>query len=382
MSKRSEFAKPSSLRPSKQPAFKLSEHPSIQASELLFFQGKRVFITGHTGFKGAWFSRVLANAGAEVTGYALEPPTKPSLFVIAKIEKNMHSIIGDIRDLQKLSKTIKKTKPEIVIHMAAQPLVREAYKNPVYTYETNVMGTVNLLESCRTAASVRSIVNVTTDKVYENRESQHRYCENENLCGYDPYSNSKSCSDILTSSYRQSFFYMKDSVAVSTARSGNVIGGGDFAADRIIPDCLRAAWKNKPVIIRHPEAVRPYQHVLDCLSGYLLLAKKQYESKKYEGSYNFGPEKQDLVNNARLVRIFCAMWGSGMRSINKKDNGPHEAGLLKLDITKAKKVLGWKPGLDVKAAVGLTVEWGKEYMDKGDVVKCMDRQINNYFGKG
>lgn len=346
---------------------------------LSFYNHRKVFITGHTGFKGSWLCRALIIAGADVTGFALKPETKPALFDLLALKKDMKSVTADIRDYDALLKNIKKAKPEIIFHLAAQPLVRESYKQPVYTYETNVIGTVKLLEACRKLSSARSIVNITTDKVYENKEDDRAFKENENLCGYDPYSNSKSCSDIITYSYRNSFFYEKDSPALSTARSGNVIGGGDFAADRIIPDCVRAAQNKKPVVIRNPKSTRPYQHVLDCLSGYLLLAEKQYRNKKLQGSYNFGPEKNDVVNNAALVKMFCDYWGNGFTSNSKCDNGPHEAKFLKLDITKAKKVLGWKPMLNVNKAVELTVEWSKEYLNGGDIVNCMDRQIKSYF---
>ncbi len=349
---------------------------------LSFYKNKKIFITGHTGFKGSWLCRTLIIAGADMTGFALKPETRPSLFELLVLKKDMKSVIADIRDYAALLKNIRKAKPEIIFHLAAQPLVRESYRQPVYTYETNVLGTVKLLEACRNVSSIRSIVNVTTDKVYENKEEDRAFKENENLCGYDPYSNSKSCSDIITYSYRNSFFREKHSPAISTARSGNVIGGGDFAAERIIPDCVRAAQTKKPVIIRNPKSTRPYQHVLDCLSGYLLLAEKQYKNKKRQGSYNFGPEKNDVVNNASLVKIFCDNWGNGLTSIIKSDNGPHEAQFLKLDITKAKKVLGWEPRLTVKKAVELTVEWSREYLAGADIVNCMDRQIKDYFKDG
>ncbi len=348
---------------------------------LSFYRNKKVFITGHTGFKGAWLARALVLAGAKVRGYALKPPTKPSLYELAGIGKKVVSATADIRNLKTLSAEVMDFKPEIVFHMAAQPLVRESYENPVYTYHTNVMGTVNLLEACRHTASIKSVVNVTTDKVYQNREHDRGYMEHEILCGYDPYSNSKSCSDILTTGYRNSFFGGKGAPAISTARSGNVIGGGDFSADRILPDCVRAAMKGRPVIIRNPRSTRPYQHVLDCLSGYLLLAKRQYD-KKLAGSYNFGPDEDEVVNNGALVDIFCEKWGCGMKSHNKSDGGPHEAKFLKLNCAKAKKMLGWKPAISLEKAVEMTVEWSKVYADKGDMLACMDSQINSYFGKG
>lgn len=351
--------------------------------QLDFWNKKKVFITGHTGFKGAWLSRILVNAGSEVTGYALEPPTDPSLSRLANIERDMDSIIADVRNLEQLTKTMQNAKPDIVIHMAAQPLVRDSYVKPVYTYETNVMGTVNLLEAARTCDTVGSIVNVTTDKVYENMERTNGYVEDERLCGFDPYSNSKSCSDIITYSYRNSFFNQPVSPSVSTARSGNVIGGGDFAKDRIIPDCIRAAAKKEAIIVRNPHSVRPYQHVLDCLSGYLVLAEKQYEDKeKYQGSYNFGPNEDDIITTGELVNIFCKTWGNDQTWENKSDNGPHEANLLFLNCTKAKSVLKWYPRWNINKAVQKTVEWSKEYLDGRSVRTCMDKQINEFFYKG
>ncbi len=345
-----------------------------------FWKSKKVFITGHTGFKGAWLSRILINAGSEVTGYALQPPTNPNLFQLAGLDRYMNSVIADVRDLERLSKVLQDAKPDIVIHMAAQPIVRTSYEEPVYTYETNVMGTVNLLEAVRRCTTVHSLVNVTTDKVYENMERTTGYTEDEKLCGYDPYSNSKSCSDIITYSFRNSFFNNDDSPAVSTARSGNVIGGGDFARDRIIPDCIRAASNNETIIVRNPYSVRPYQHVLDCLSGYLILADRQYsDKKKYEGSYNFGPDEEDIIATGKLSDIFCEAWGDGQSWENRSDNGPHEAKLLVLDCKKAKSILGWKQKWDIKTAVGNTVKWSKEYLAGENVLNIMDSQIKEFF---
>ena len=277
-----------------------------------FYKGKRVLITGHTGFKGAWLCQMLINAGAEVTGYALNPPTKPSLFEIANISGKMNSVIGDIRDLSKLKETFTKIQPEIVFHLAAQPIVRESYKNPVYTYETNVMGTVNICECVRTSDSVRSFLNVTTDKVYLNKEWEWGYRENEELDGYDPYSNSKSCSELVTHSYINSFF-KEMNIAVSTARAGNVIGGGDFANDRIVPDCIRAAIKHEDIVVRNPFSTRPYQHVLEPLYAYLMIAQKQYEDIKYAGYYNVGPDDRDCFQTGALVDLFVEHWGEGMK---------------------------------------------------------------------
>ena len=269
-----------------------------------FYKNRKILITGHTGFKGTWMCQVLLELGAEVTGYALQPPTDPSLFSLTGMAEQMQSIEGDVRDLEHLLRVFEEMQPEIVIHMAAQPIVRESYANPVYTYDVNVMGTVNVLECVRRTASVRSFVNVTTDKVYKNREWEWGYRENEPLDGYDPYSNSKSCSELVTHSYINSF-YNDMEVAVSTARAGNVIGGGDFANDRIIPDCVRAAGKKEDIVVRNPHSTRPYQHVLEPLKIYLLIAKKQYEDKTMSGFYNVGPDDRDCITTGRLVDLFC-----------------------------------------------------------------------------
>jgi CDP-glucose 4,6-dehydratase len=341
---------------------------------LSFYNHKRVFLTGHTGFKGTWLCRILLQAGAEVTGYALEPPTVPSLFVQTKTEKDIRSIHGDVRDREALIKAAQNAKPDIIFHLAAQPLVRLSYREPAATYETNVMGTVHILEAVRLSGDVRSVVNVTTDKVYENKEWHWGYRENEPLNGYDPYSNSKSCSDIITSSYRNSFFSGPDTSAVSTARSGNVIGGGDYAVDRIIPDCIRAVNAGKEILLRNPHSIRPYQHVLDCLSGYLLLAEQQYAGKSLEGAYNFSPDDDSCVTTGMLAGLFCSAWGRGASWTAQEDDGPHEANFLKLDCSKAKAVLGWKPRWSIKTAVEKTVEFAKSGADQ-DCGKCVDAQI-------
>lgn len=346
-----------------------------------FYKGKRVLITGHTGFKGAWLCQMLINAGAEVTGYALNPPTKPSLFEIANISGKMNSVIGDIRDLSKLKETFIKTQPEIVFHLAAQPIVRESYKNPVYTYETNVMGTVNICECVRTSDSVKSFLNVTTDKVYLNKEWEWGYRENEELDGYDPYSNSKSCSELVTHSYINSFFKNMN-IAVSTARAGNVIGGGDFASDRIIPDCIRAAIKHEDIVVRNPFSTRPYQHVLEPIYAYLMIAQKQYEDIKYAGYYNVGPDDRDCFQTGALVDLFVKHWGEGMKWIDKYDGGPHEANFLKLDCSKLKKTFGWQPHLDLNIAIEKVVEWSKCWLTNGDIEKCMNKQIEEFMKVG
>lgn len=346
-----------------------------------FYKGKRVLITGHTGFKGAWLCQMLINAGAEVTGYALNPPTKPSLFEIANISGKMNSVIGDIRDLSKLKETFIKTQPEIVFHLAAQPIVRESYKNPVYTYETNVMGTVNICECVRTSDSVKSFLNVTTDKVYLNKEWEWGYRENEELDGYDPYSNSKSCSELVTHSYINSFFKNMN-IAVSTARAGNVIGGGDFASDRIIPDCIRAAIKHEDIVVRNPFSTRPYQHVLEPIYAYLMIAQKQYEDIKYAGYYNVGPDDRDCFQTGALVDLFVKHWGEGMKWIDKYDGGSHEANFLKLDCSKLKKTFGWQPHWDLNIAIEKVVEWSKCWLTNGDIEKCMNKQIEEFMKVG
>lgn len=345
--------------------------------DLSFYQGKCVFVTGHTGFKGSWLCRMLANAGAKVTGYALNPPTEPSLFELAGIGEDISSVIGDIRDYAELKRAFEEAKPEIVFHLAAQPIVRDSYKNPRYTYETNVMGTVNLLECIRESSCVRSFLNVTTDKVYRNREWAWGYRENEELDGFDPYSNSKSCSELVTHSYKNSFF-TDERVAVSTARAGNVIGGGDFAHDRIIPDCIRAAKDGKEIIVRNPLSTRPYQHVLEPLFAYLMIAAAQYEDGSYAGYYNIGPEERDCFSTGRLVDLFVKKWGSGLSWTSQDDCGPHEANFLKLDCSKLKSTFGWQPRWNLERAVEKTVEWSRCWLSGGDIDDCMDRQIKEF----
>lgn len=342
-----------------------------------FFKGKRIIITGHTGFKGTWLCKMLINAEANVAGYALNPSANPSLFEISGIETQMNSVIGDIRDLASLEKAFGEAKPEIVIHMAAQPLVRDSYKEPHYTYETNVMGTVNILECVRKSDSVKSFLNVTTDKVYQNKEWEWGYRENEPLDGYDPYSNSKSCSELITHSYKNAFF-ADGRVAISTARAGNVIGGGDFANDRIIPDCVRAAEKKTDIIVRNPHSTRPYQHVLEPLYVYLLIVQRQYEDGKYAGYYNVGPDECDCMTTGTLTDLFCKIWGDGLIWINKYDGGPHEANFLKLDCSKIKSVFGWQARWHIGEAIEKTVEWTRGYFDGGNVPVIMNRQIEEF----
>lgn len=345
--------------------------------DLSFYNGKKVLITGHTGFKGTWLCRLLLDAGAEVTGYSLEPPTEPSIFNLTDMGNQMHSVIGDIRDLDKLMEVFRETEPEIVLHLAAQPIVRESYKNPVYTYETNVMGTVNILECVRQTETVKSFLNVTTDKVYHNREWEWGYRENDPLDGFDPYSNSKSCSELVTHSYKNSFFGDRDT-RISTARAGNVIGGGDFAADRIIPDCIRAAMEGKPVQVRNPHSTRPFQHVLEPLYAYLMIAALQYEDQKYEGYYNVGPGDEDCVTTGELVELFCEAWGEGQTWENHFAGGPHEANFLKLDCSRLRSVFGWKPIWGVRQAVEKTVEWTKAWQSGEDINLIMKKQIQSF----
>ncbi len=343
-----------------------------------FYKGKKVLITGHTGFKGSWMCEILLKAGAFVTGYALEPLKKENLFCILDLESRMNSVIGDVRDLRRLQQVFQETEPEIVFHLAAQPLVRESYKNPVYTYEVNVMGTVNLLECIRQTKSVKSLVNVTTDKVYENKEWCWGYREDDILKGYDPYSNSKSCSELVTYSYKNSFFSNAE-CAISTARAGNVIGGGDFAADRIIPDCVRAACKQEKIVVRNPYSIRPFQHVLEPVMAYLMIAQEQYQDKQLASSYNVGPEEKDCITTGKLVDLFCEKWGDSLQWVNVHDGGPHEAGFLKLDCAKIKQILSWKPVWGIEKAVEETVRWTKAWQRGEDVKAVMKEQIENYY---
>lgn len=346
-----------------------------------FYRGRHVFVTGHTGFKGSWLCKVLANAGAQVTGYSLEPPSNPSLFEIANIAGDIRSVIGDIRDQASLKKAFDEAKPEVVLHLAAQPIVRDSYKNPAYTYETNVMGTVNILECVRASDSVKSFLNVTTDKVYLNREWNWGYRENEELDGFDPYSNSKSCSELVTHSYKNSFFTDAEGraiVPISTARAGNVIGGGDFANDRIIPDCIRSVQKGEDIVVRNPYSTRPYQHVLEPLYAYLMIAARQYQDSKYAGWYNVGPDDVDCFQTGALVDLFVSKWGDGIKWVNRYDGGPHEANFLKLDCSKLKGTFGWKPRWNLSDAMDKIVEWSKCWLSGGDVRACMDRQIDEF----
>ena len=349
-----------------------------------FYNNKKVLITGHTGFKGSWLSQILINWEANVAGYSLNLPTNPSLFDLLNLNSKMISIIGDIRDFNRLKDTFDTFKPEIVIHMAAQPLVRESYENPIYTYETNVMGTVNICECVRQTDSVKSFLNVTTDKVYENVEKSEGYTEDEKLDGYDPYSNSKSCSELVTHSYINSFLNELN-IPTSTARAGNVIGGGDFARDRIIPDCFRACENHEDIIIRNPYSIRPYQHVLEPLSMYLTIAKEQYLNKDYADYYNIGPNDEDCVETAKLVDLFCKYFNQNndekIQWINKSDNGPHEATFLKLNNNKIKETFNWKATWNIEKAIEKTVEWINVYLNNENIAQCVNNQINEFFSE-
>lgn len=344
-----------------------------------FFKGKKVLITGHTGFKGSWLSQILINWKADVSGFSLEPPTEPNLFTLLELESKMNSEIGDIRDLNKLKQIFDEIKPEIVIHMAAQPLVRESYNNPHYTYETNVMGTVNICECIRNSNCVKSFLNVTTDKVYENKEKQEGYSEDEKLDGFDPYSNSKSCSEIITHSYNNSFFKNMN-IPTSTARAGNVIGGGDFSKDRIVPDCIKAALNCEDIIIRNPYSIRPYQHVLEPLNIYLTILKAQYNDITYSGYYNVGPNDEDCITTGDLASLFCEKWGDGLKWIHHGEtNAPHESNFLKLNSSKIKNTFNWEPQWGIAEAIEKTVEWTKVYSNNGNVMECTNNQIDEFF---
>ncbi len=352
-----------------------------------FWQGKRVLLTGHTGFKGSWLSLWLQSVGAQVVGYALAPPTNPSLFEVAEVANGMTSLIGDIRDLEHLRRVFTEHQPQIVIHMAAQPLVRYSYIEPVETYSTNVMGTVNLLEAVRNTSSVKAVVNVTSDKCYENREWVWGYRENEAMGGYDPYSSSKGCAELVAAAYRNSYFhpdkYQTHGVAIASGRAGNVIGGGDWAGDRLIPDIMRAITQGKPVNIRNPHAIRPWQHVLEPLAGYLQLAQKLHEEGAgYAEGWNFGPADEDAKPVSRIVEHLTRMWGEGAQWKLDAGEHPHEAHYLKLDCSKAKLRLGWAPRWNLEDALDKVMEWLRAYFDGQDVREVCWRQIEEFSGKG
>ena len=350
---------------------------------LSFYRGKRVLLTGHTGFKGMWLALLLLRAGAEVTGFALDAPTEGGREALRRLGvlKELHDLRGDVRDADALGRAFAAARPEVVFHLAAQPIVRTSYRQPVETFAANVMGTVNILECIRTSDTVRSALMVTTDKVYENKEWLWGYRENEPLLGYDPYSASKSCAEIAAHSYRQSFF-ADGRVRLSTARAGNVIGGGDFAPDRIIPDCIRAAVRGQVIDIRNPHSTRPYQHVLEPLSVYLMLAARQAKDASLVGAWNVGPDDADCVTTGALADLFCRAWGAGARWEPHADDGPHEAHFLKLDCSKIKSELGWKPRWHIAEAVEKTVEWAKAWAAGADMRAVSEEQIESFFRAG
>lgn len=349
-----------------------------------FWKNKRVFVTGHTGFKGSWLCIWLNRLGAHVTGYALDPPTDPSLFKLADVEKDIRSVIGDIRDSTALTNAIVDAKPEIIFHLAAQPLVRDSYRVPVETYAINVMGTANLLEAIRTSGiGVKAVVNITTDKVYENREWEWGYRENEPLGGYDPYSNSKACSELVTAAFRSSFFnpsdYARHGCAIATARAGNVIGGGDWASDRIVPDCIRYLQEGKQVVVRNPNAIRPWQHVLEPLSGYLVIGEKLWvDGPGYSEGWNFGPTNDDCKAVEFIVKSICSEWGAQASYSCPPMTGPHEATFLKLDCSKAAARLGWYPRWNLEKAIKATVSWYKAYTNGEDLGTVCINQIEEF----
>ncbi|WRS28923.1 CDP-glucose 4,6-dehydratase [Oscillospiraceae bacterium MB08-C2-2] len=346
-----------------------------------FYSGKRVFVTGHTGFKGSWLCRMLVGLGAQVTGYALAPEGE-NLFELSGLEREICSVMGDIRDMDTLSKALKAARPEVVLHLAAQPLVQEGFKNPLETYEVNVMGTVKLLECLRRMKWAGSFINVTTDKVYQNKEWCWGYRETDTLDGHDPYSNSKSCSELVTHCFRDTYF-SDGGPAVSTMRAGNVIGGGDFAENRLIPDCVRAVQAKQPVLLRNPRSTRPYQHVLEPLYAYLLVAAEQAQQPAKAGCYNIGPGDEGCVNNQTLAELFCKDWGQDARweALSRQDAFP-EANFLRLDCSLLRSAFGWKPRWDIKKAVEKTVEWTREYFAAGDIPAMMDRQIQEFMEEG
>lgn len=352
-----------------------------------FWRGKKVFITGHTGFKGSWLCLLLHFLGAEITGYSLSPPTKPNLFELANIQSFTTSIIGDIRNREVLTSALMGAEPEIIFHLAAQPIVNLSYQNPVETYETNVMGTINLFEAIRKEAaknkSIKAVINVTSDKCYENKEWIWGYRENDPMGGHDPYSNSKACSELVTSTYRSSFFnpknYVTHGVALASARAGNVIGGGDWAPSRLVPDCIRAILKDEKVKVRNPYSIRPWQHVLEPLSGYLLLAQKLYmEGVNYAEGWNFGPQDHDSKTVEWIVQTVCKKWGGQSAYKIEKGLEQHEANFLKLDSSKARQKLGWSPRWNVEYAIEKVLEWTKAYANQECIEEVCLKQIKEY----
>ena len=351
----------------------------VERVDARFWKGKKVFLTGHTGFKGSWLSLWLQSLGADVKGFALQPPTTPSLFYEANVGDEMESVIGDIRDLELFKKTIVSFTPDILIHLAAQPLVRLSYSDPVTTFSTNVIGTVNVLEAARLCQKLKAIVVVTSDKCYENKEWNWGYREIEPMGGYDPYSSSKGCAELVTSAYRRSFFNIDQSPSVATARAGNVIGGGDWATDRLIPDILHSFENSNPVIIRNPLSTRPWQHVLEPLSGYLLLAQKLFkEGNKFSGAWNFGPKDEDCKTVSWILNEMVSRWGSGASWKLDKNNNPHEANFLKLDCSKAASELKWYPKWNLEHTLDLIVKWHKDWKNGRNMREACLNEIMSY----
>jgi CDP-glucose 4,6-dehydratase len=350
--------------------------------DLEFYQNKRVFVTGHTGFVGSWLCHMLIGLGARVFGYALNPQSEPNLYTICGLSGRMDSFIADIRDFETLKTALNDAKPDIVIHLAAQPFVREGYINPQLTYDTNVMGTVNLMECIRTMENPPlSVLNVTTDKVYLNNEAGIGFQEDDPLDGFDPYSNSKSCSELVTHCYKNSFLDAMG-IALSTARAGNIIGGGDFGQDRIIPDCIEAAQNKETIVVRNPHSIRPYQHVLESVFAYLLIARKQYNHLEYADYYNIGPDEKDCQTTGEIATLFCMHWGEGMKwKAAQGDNTLHEASYLKLNCAKMKQSMDWNPIWGIDTAVAKTVEWAKVFATNGNIQKLMDDQITEFLKK-
>ena len=347
--------------------------------DITFWKGKKVYLTGHTGFKGSWLSLWLQNMGAEVKGYSLELNTEPTLFKKANVAEGMESEFGDIRDLEQLSKSLVSFSPDILIHMAAQPLVRLSYLEPVDTYTTNVIGTVNVLEAARKCSNLKAIVSVTTDKCYENKEWEWGYRENEPMGGHDPYSSSKGCAELVTSAYRRSFFSSEGTASLASARAGNVIGGGDWAEDRLIPDILRAFEKSEPVVIRNPLSTRPWQHVLEPLSGYLILAQELFlNGDNFAEGWNFGPKDEDCKPVGWILDQMVKFWGNNASWTLDENNNPHEAGFLKLDCSKASNRLKWNPKWNLQLTLKSIVDWHQIYIDDGDLKKECLKNINTY----
>jgi len=347
-------------------------------SDLSFYDGKKVFITGHNGFKGAWMCNVLTDAGADVCGFSL-PCEEGSAFAVMGLGKGIRSIEGDISDTEKVTDAVSGFCPDVVIHMAAQPIVRESYRDPVGTYRTNVMGTVNILDAVRKCKNVISVVNVTTDKVYRNVEKNEGYKEEEALDGNEPYANSKSCSELVTGAYRRSFFDAAG-VPISACRSGNVIGGGDQGKDRIIPDCVRGASEGRPIILRNPGSVRPYQHVLEPVIAYLMLAARQSENKELAGCYNIGPDEESTITTQRLAELFCKNWKGAKWMVAENAGGFHEANILRLDCGKFRRTFGWAPKWNIEEAVKRTAEWYLAALDGKDMKRFTAEQTNDFLG--